>query len=98
MLYSKKTGFYHPGRITNENNESVDVEQYYIEDQQAHQKGLYVSAAQHSPLQPSLIDIFNFMSIYSGFATRQQEETYDNYLLGLIEILQRRLLMFFRNE
>ncbi len=38
------------------------------------------------------------MSIYSGFATRQQEEIYDSYLEGVINLLQRRLLKFYKKE
>ena len=35
------------------------------------------------------------MSIYSGFATRQQEQTYDGLLLNLIDVLQRRIVKFY---
>lgn len=35
------------------------------------------------------------MSIYSGFATRQQEQAYDNLLLDLIDVLQRRIIKFY---
>ena len=38
------------------------------------------------------------MSIYSGFATRQQEQTYDSCVESIIFILQKRLLKFYRNE
>ena len=38
------------------------------------------------------------MSIYSGFATRQQEEVYDNCIESMIYILQKRLLKFYQHE
>ena len=38
------------------------------------------------------------MSIYSGFATRQQEETYDHCINSLLYILQKRILKFYTNE
>ena len=38
------------------------------------------------------------MSIYSGFATRQQEQTYNNLALDLFEVLQRRLLKFYLGQ
>jgi hypothetical protein len=38
------------------------------------------------------------MSIYSGFATRSQEEIYDHFLEGVLYILQKRVLKFYHNE
>ena len=38
------------------------------------------------------------MSIYSGFATRQQEHSYDNLLYDLIEVLQRRIIKFYTGQ
>jgi len=38
------------------------------------------------------------MSIYSGFATRSQEECYDQCVESLIYILQRRIIKFYKNE
>lgn len=38
------------------------------------------------------------MSIYSGFATRQQEQTYDNLIVDLISVLQRRIIKFYVGE
>ncbi len=38
------------------------------------------------------------MSIYSGFATRQQEEAYNEAVSSVIYILQKRLVKFFRGE
>lgn len=38
------------------------------------------------------------MSIYSGFATRQQEEAYDSLAEDLVYVLQKRLLKFYHNE
>jgi hypothetical protein len=38
------------------------------------------------------------MSIYSGFATRAQEETYDQCIDSLLYILQKRIIKFYRNE
>jgi hypothetical protein len=38
------------------------------------------------------------MSIYSGFATRQQEQAYDSIVCDLIEVLQRRLIKFYAGE
>lgn len=38
------------------------------------------------------------MSIYSGFATRQQEQAYDNLILDLISVLQRRIIKFYVGE
>lgn len=40
----------------------------------------------------------NKMSIYSGFATRQQEQSYDNLILDLISVLQRRIIKFYVGE
>jgi hypothetical protein len=40
----------------------------------------------------------NKMSIYSGFATRAQEELYDNCLDSLLSILQRRIIKFYQDE
>jgi hypothetical protein len=42
--------------------------------------------------------INNKMSIYSGFATRAQEELYDNCLDSLLSILQRRIIKFYQDE
>ena len=38
------------------------------------------------------------MSIYSGFATRQQEHSYDCLLYDLIEVLQRRIIKFYTGQ
>ena len=38
------------------------------------------------------------MSIYSGFATRQQEEHYDQLVDDLIFVLQKRLLKFYNRQ
>lgn len=38
------------------------------------------------------------MSIYSGFATRQQEHAYDHLLLDLIMVLQKRVIKFYTGE
>ena len=38
------------------------------------------------------------MSIYSGFATRQQEQTYNTLALDLFDVLQRRLLKFYLGQ
>jgi hypothetical protein len=38
------------------------------------------------------------MSIYSGFATRQQEEAYDENINSLLYILQKRIIKFFKGE
>ena len=38
------------------------------------------------------------MLIYSGFATRQQEQSYDNLLFDLIEVLQRRIIKFYTGQ
>jgi hypothetical protein len=38
------------------------------------------------------------MSIYSGFATRHQEQTYDHLLFDLIDVLQRRIIKFYTAE
>ncbi|KAM3133280.1 hypothetical protein pb186bvf_014573 [Paramecium bursaria] len=38
------------------------------------------------------------MSIYSGFATRQLEETYNNLISMLIQILSKRIIKFYINE
>ena len=38
------------------------------------------------------------MSIYSGFATRVQEETYDEIVDSILFILQKRVLKFYNNE
>lgn len=38
------------------------------------------------------------MSIYSGFATRHQEESYDECLDSVLYILQKRILKFYNNE
>lgn len=38
------------------------------------------------------------MSIYSGFATRQQEQTYDGLLHDLLDVLQRRLIKFYTGK
>lgn len=38
------------------------------------------------------------MSIYSGFATRHQEETYDQLVEDLLFVLQKRILKFYRQE
>ncbi len=38
------------------------------------------------------------MSIYSGFATRAQEEAYDQCIDSLLFILQRRIVKFYKNE
>lgn len=38
------------------------------------------------------------MSIYSGFATRQQEQSYDSLILDLISVLQRRIIKFYVGE
>jgi hypothetical protein len=35
------------------------------------------------------------MSIYSGFATRKQEEAYDCLVVDLINVLQRRIIKFY---
>jgi len=37
------------------------------------------------------------MSIYSGFATRTQEECYDQCIDSLLYILQRRVIKFYKN-
>ena len=36
------------------------------------------------------------MSIYSGFATRHQEETYNNLTEDLLFILQKRIIKFYK--
>ena len=38
------------------------------------------------------------MSVYSGFATRQQETKYNNLVENLVLGLKKRLLKFYRNE
>lgn len=38
------------------------------------------------------------MSIYSGFATRHQEETYDDCIDSIIYIFQKRLMKFYKGE
>lgn len=38
------------------------------------------------------------MSIYSGFATRQQETAYDGLVEDLILVLQKRILKFYNHE
>ena len=38
------------------------------------------------------------MSIYSGFATRHQEEKYDECLDSVLYILQKRIIKFYSNE
>ena len=38
------------------------------------------------------------MSIYSGFATRQQEHAYDNLLVDLVSVLQKRIIKFYTGE
>lgn len=38
------------------------------------------------------------MSIYSGFATREQETLYDETITSLLRMLCRRLLKFYENE
>ena len=38
------------------------------------------------------------MSIYSGFATRQQEEAYDESIATLLYLMQKRLFKFYKNE
>jgi hypothetical protein len=38
------------------------------------------------------------MSIYSGFATRQQESYYNKLIEGLITILTKRVLKFYKTE
>ncbi len=38
------------------------------------------------------------MSIYSGFATRFQEEAYDNCIDSLLYILQKRIIKFYQGE
>lgn len=38
------------------------------------------------------------MSIYSGFATRNQEHYYDQILLNIMSTLLTRLLKFYRQE
>lgn len=38
------------------------------------------------------------MSIYSGFATRFQEEAYDHCVDSLLYILQKRIIKFYRGE
>lgn len=37
------------------------------------------------------------MSIYSGFATRSLEETYDHCVCDMLFILQKRILKFYQN-
>lgn len=38
------------------------------------------------------------MSVYSGFATRQQESKYNNLLENLVIALKKRLLKFYSQE
>lgn len=38
------------------------------------------------------------MSIYSGFATRLQEETYDDCVDSVLYILQKRIIKFYQGE
>jgi hypothetical protein len=38
------------------------------------------------------------MSIYSGFATRFQEEAYDNCIDSLLYILQKRIIKFYQGD
>lgn len=38
------------------------------------------------------------MSIYSGFATRIQEETYDQLVEDLLFVLQKRIIKFYNKE
>ena len=38
------------------------------------------------------------MSIYSGFATRQQEHAYDALLVDLVTVLQKRVIKFYTGE
>lgn len=38
------------------------------------------------------------MSIYSGFATRSQEEAYDGCLDSIVYILQKRVLKFYQEQ
>lgn len=46
----------------------------------------------------SLIINKNKMSIYSGFATRQQEQAYDSLVADLIQVLQRRVVKFYAGQ
>jgi hypothetical protein len=38
------------------------------------------------------------MSIYSGFATRSQEETYDQCIDSLLYVLQKRIVKLYKHE
>lgn len=38
------------------------------------------------------------MSIYSGFATRQQEEAYDQLVEDVLFVFQKRIMKFYRRE
>jgi hypothetical protein len=38
------------------------------------------------------------MSIYSGFATRFQEESYDHCIDALLYVLQKRIIKFYMGE
>ena len=42
--------------------------------------------------------IFFDMSIYSGFATRFQEEAYDHCIDSLLYVLQKRIIRFYSGE
>lgn len=37
------------------------------------------------------------MSIYSGFATRNQEQAYDQCIYDMLFVLQKRILKFYSN-
>lgn len=38
------------------------------------------------------------MSVYSGFATRLNEQQYNKQIVNLIKVLQRRVIKFYRSE
>jgi hypothetical protein len=41
---------------------------------------------------------FNTMSIYSGFATRQQEHKYNNLIETLVIAMKKRIIKFYAGE
>ena len=45
-----------------------------------------------------IVSYYRLMSIYSGFATRAQEECYDQAIDSLLYVLQRRIIKFYKNE
>lgn len=44
------------------------------------------------PIRFSVYNIGQYMSIFSGFATRKQEERYNHYIVSLINLLQDKIV------